>query len=61
MYGIPVNHIWSMLHSYRNQSIDLQCKSIEWFLFENNTGVIWVKEIYYSAIHHKVFLLEGNL
>ena len=26
------------LHSYRNQSIDLLCKSINWFLYEGNTG-----------------------
>ena len=24
--------------SYRNQSIDLLCKSIDWFLHEGNTG-----------------------
>ena len=23
---------------YRNQSIDLQSKSIDWFLYEGNTG-----------------------
>ena len=31
-----------MLHSYRNQSIDLHCKSIDWFLYECNIGQIWV-------------------
>ena len=25
--------------SYRNQSINLQCKSIEWFLCDDNFGV----------------------
>ena len=29
----------SELHSYRNQSIDLQSKSIDWFLHEDNTGI----------------------
>ena len=27
-----------VLTSYRNQSIDLLCKSIDWFLYEGNTG-----------------------
>ena len=26
-----------MLHSYIKQSLYLQCKSIDWFLYENNT------------------------
>ena len=26
-----------VLPSYRNQSIDLLCKSIDWFLYEGNT------------------------
>ena len=32
-----------MLPSYRNQSIDLHSKSIDWFLYEGNTGTQWVK------------------
>ena len=32
----PLNPV---LPSYRNQSIDLLCKSIEWFLYEGNTGI----------------------
>ena len=31
-----------MLPSYRNQSIDLHSKSIDWFLYEGNTGTYWV-------------------
>ena len=27
-----------VLPSYRHQSIDLLCKSIDWFLYEGNTG-----------------------
>ena len=27
-----------VLPSYRNQSIDLLCKSIDWFIYEGNTG-----------------------
>ena len=33
----------SVLPSYRNQSIDLHSKSIDWFLYEGNTGLYWVK------------------
>ena len=32
-----------VLQSYRNQSIDLQSKSIDWFLYEGSTGIQWVK------------------
>ena len=32
----------SVLPSYRNQSIDLHSKSIDWFLYEGNTGISWV-------------------
>ena len=28
-----------MFSSYKNQSIDLQCKSINWFLYEENIGM----------------------
>ena len=31
-----------VLLSYRNQSIDLLCKSIDWLLYEGNTGIQWV-------------------
>ena len=31
-----------MLPSYRNQSIDLHSKSIDWLLYEGNTGTLWV-------------------
>ena len=33
-----------MLPAYRNQSIDLQCTSIDWFLYEGNIGMKKVKE-----------------
>ena len=33
-----------MLPSYRNQSIDLHSKSIDWFLYEGNTGINLLKE-----------------
>ena len=32
-----------VLPSYRNQSTDLQSKSIDWFPYEGNTGISWVK------------------
>ena len=30
--------------SYRNQSIDLHRKSIDWFLYEGNTGIYCIKK-----------------
>lgn len=38
-------HIRPILHQYRNQVIDLQCKSTDWFLHEYNIGIIWFKEV----------------
>ena len=37
-----LTRIKPMLHIYRNPSIDLQYKSIDWFLYECNIGLIWV-------------------
>ena len=34
-----------VLSSYRNQLIGILCKSIDWFLYEGNTGIQWVKLI----------------
>ena len=31
-----------VLHLYRNQSIDLHSKPIDWFLYKGNTGIKWV-------------------
>ena len=31
-----------VLSSYRNQSIDLLSRSIDWFLYEGNTGILFV-------------------
>ena len=33
-----LTHEVPVLPSYRSQSIDLLCKSIDWFLYEGNTG-----------------------
>ena len=38
--------IMPMLHSYRNQSIDLHCESIDGLLYECNVGLIWVKTVH---------------
>ena len=34
-----------VLPSYRSQSIDFHSKSIDWLLYEDNTGIQWVKHI----------------
>ena len=36
--NITLTHSVPLLPSYRNQSIDVLCKSIDWFLYEGNTG-----------------------
>ena len=36
---ITLTHETPKLPSYRNQSIDLLCKSICWFLYDGNFGV----------------------
>ena len=39
-----------VLPSYRDQSIDLHSKSIDWFLYEDNTGFYWVnKNVLHTA------------
>ena len=35
---LNVIHLVPVLPSYRNQSIDLLSKSIDWFLYEGNTS-----------------------
>ena len=37
-----------VLPLYRNQSIDLQRKSIDWFLYEGNIGNEWVNHSFNS-------------
>ena len=45
-----------VLPSYRNQSIDLLCKSIDWFLYEGKTGTYWVTaEILIFASLYRLF------
>ena len=39
-----VTFFMPMFPAYRNQSIDLQCTSIDWFLYERNIGMKKVKE-----------------
>ena len=41
---ILLTHYTSKLPSYRKQSIHLQSKSIDWFLYDGNFGVKWVNE-----------------
>ena len=39
-----------MFPSYRNQSVDLLCKSIDWFLYDGNIGRYRVN-LYKNVIH----------
>ena len=38
LFECKLTHYMPVLPSYRNQSIDLMWKSIDWFLYEGNTG-----------------------
>ena len=49
-----------MFPSYRNQSVDLLCKSIDWFLYDENIGLQKVKvdlhlrpPVNYLALHYR--------
>ena len=61
-----LTHYMPVLPSYRSQSIDLLCKSIDWFLYEGNTGTYWVNiliwtkkcllnRLFYNMIHWSVW------
>ena len=43
-----------VLPSYRNKSIDLNSKSIDWFLYEGNTGIP------NETLTHACFLLHSH-
>ena len=40
-----------MLHSYRNKSIDLYWKPIDWLLYECNDNLIWVNYFQNDFLH----------
>ena len=48
-----------VLPSDRNQSIDLLCKSINWFLYEGKTGTSWVNGI--TLLLPSLFVYAGNI
>ena len=45
-----------VLPSYRNQPIDLMCKSVDWFLHEDITSISWVKQSIYLGWNSAVLL-----
>ena len=47
-----------MFPSYRNQSIDLQWKSIDWFLYEGNIGMKNIKHQSITVMSQQYF--EGS-
>ena len=51
----------SVLPSYRNQSIDLLSKLINWFLYEGNTGILWVNPFQSSLVSHMVRWQNSHL
>ena len=48
-----------VLPSYRNQSLDLHNKSIDWFLYEGNTGTYWVKQIN-TVLEANTYIFPAN-
>ena len=44
-----LNHIRSMWHSFRNHSIDMRWKSVNWFLYKSNIGAMWLKRILFCV------------
>ena len=44
-----------VLPSYRHQSNDLHSNSIDWYLYEGNTGTWWVKEKGYYDVKKSGF------
>ena len=52
--SINFNPLSAMLPTYRNQSIDLLCKLVDWFLYEGNTGTKWVNmQTHWSWFKHQ--------
>ena len=49
-----------VLPSYRNQSIDVHSKSIDWFLYESNTSTQWVNYIPRNEEHSLRFYFLGS-
>ena len=47
LLALLFNPLNASVASYRNKSIDFLCKSIDWFLYEGNTGIQWVNRILY--------------
>ena len=47
---VSLTHMRSKSISYRNQSINLQCKLIGWFLYERIMSLIWVKVLLHELI-----------
>ena len=50
-----------MLPSYRNQSIDLLWKSIDLFLYEDNTGSEWINQIFLNIMNSFLNIMKSAL
>ena len=50
-----------MLPSYRNQSIDLLCKSIDLFLYEDHTGSEWINQIFLNIMNSFLNIMKSAL
>ena len=51
-----------MLSWYRNQSIDLHSKSIDWFLYEGNTGTKWINVFMYVSVYaYNLYVIRADV
>ena len=56
-----LTHKVPVLPLYRNRSIDLLCKSIDWFLYEGITGTEWVKQLLAFYIRMTILLIYSRI
>ena len=49
-----------VLPSYRNQSIDFLYKSIDWFLYEGNTGILPFNDQYLQHTETSQLIYRAN-
>ena len=56
-FSTPLTLSWRRLLSYRNQSIDLQSKSVDWFLYDNGLRHERLKARRFFSLIQKYFCL----
>ena len=57
LLGPNLTYQMPVLPSYRNQSIELHNKSIDWFLYKSNTDIWWVNIVNHFKSVYSAFLV----